>query len=302
MMKHELFIKLPLLIIIFICIACSGKRDQNNSGNTENDSLYYDTEVMVEELTETFYLIPSPNEILSFVNEGEVVYKADLVIDPLNTKDLIDLRTKYLNIGLLSSDLAYLTLLSQNRDMFKFFNALIDLSKESNLPIMLDDFLLESIRKNLNNPDSLTAISNEMYLDIIDKLNETNNFKASAIIASGAFVECLYIAFSFAHNVEESNSYIQRIIEQKFLIDDLILNLQEYKNDPNVEQTLNDIESIVKSFENIGLTSIKVQESNTRNEDAIVLGGENVMEISQEEFIELKKEVNKLRNKWYVQN
>jgi hypothetical protein len=160
---------------------------------------------------------------------------------------------KALNLGIYAVDLSYLRAFEQLEKSRSWFNAMRKLSNELGIP---DDYVVKTadrFDKNINNKDSLAKIATEIYRTTAKYLKENERESASSLIILGGWVEALYLASNVAIENSSDMELMEKIADQKGSLDDLIANLETYKNDPSVAKLLPKLQDLKVSFDQLKL-------------------------------------------------
>ncbi len=245
---------------------------------------------------ETYYQIPSPEELFAFVKGGQLSYKSTLLNPIENAEKYVDVKSKELNFGIYTADLAYAAAFGRYQESLDNIETVRELSDEIGISSVFDESLNSRIRNIFENPDSLLDITNSSYYKIVNYLEANEREKTLALIAAGGWIESLYI---FSHLVElydENDPTIQRIADQKLTYENLVNYLEKYKDDPAVLSTLETIKPITIAFSKLEMVEVEQRAPKPENENVIVVGGSKKIKMTQSQFENLKTALAKVRN------
>lgn len=281
--------KYLLLLLIFVFVSCKqNTKVGNNDSNLENDSV-----LIEEQIDDVYYLIPSPYEIAEYLNENPNKINSSVLNSVTNIKNYQFRTSQALNLGVYSADLSYLALSGDYSNANEYFEVIGNLCNELQIPV-IEDNLLKRINNNLKNADSLQTISNELYFNIVEFLNNNQNDKLFALIASGFFIESLYISIMLEDKFSEDNKLLQRIYEQNFILNSLITVLSKYSD-------YKDINSIYQSLDTLNIEFQKINYSDTKKtymtvNDTIMIKGEREISLTVELYESIKNQILNSRN------
>ena len=101
--------------------------------------------------------------------------------------------------------------------------------------------------------DSLLFISVNSFNNMDKNLQETARGNLSALMLAGVWVESLYLATQVAR--EYSNEQLRSMIgEQKLILNDLLLVLNNYSKEVAILRYINDLEIIKNAYDNVKIT------------------------------------------------
>lgn len=296
-MKRKLLLPIAIVSMVFISLtSCKSdiKKDTDDNINTQalSDSLLASDENYV------FYSFPSSQEMFSFIKkDAKLVYRTDLVNPPENITKYIDSKSKTLALGIYLADLSYMTLFNKTSSAYDYIDLITRLSNDLRINLPFQDSILERIKNNLNNPDSLIFISDQYSSKIVDYLLQNNKDKLLANITSASYIEGLYIALNLAGEYSEDNGVIRRIVEQKHSFTNLIRYANKYHTDENTKVAIGLLNEIYNIFEKFAETQESESKIERVGDNKMVLTGGKKIVISETEFYELKEKVIEVRTK-----
>jgi hypothetical protein len=300
--KTILITTTSFLFTLFIT-SCSGDKTEEEIVNAK-DTTQVSAEVQKESSGyETFFQVPSPGEMLSFIKSVGKRDKSKISI--LNSTENInkytDEKSKALNFGIYSTDLSYCSIFNLGSESIKYFKVVKQLGDQLGLSATIKPEVLARIEKNIDNTDSLVVITDDLYYSSFERLEEGKQGNVLALVVAGGWLESVYIAINMVDKFQKDNPVIQRIADQKYTLENLIEFLKKHEeNSPDVKQVKADLEDLMKSF-NL-LKEEKISDTSLKQEGVkkLIGGGINLV-IDEKVFNEIKTKVLKLRNN-YTQN
>jgi len=237
------------------------------------------------------YSVPSPNELFSIIKESKLPYKDGLI----NTESVnySTSKTQALNFGRITADIAYTASYEKFQESMANFDNLRKIGDDLGISYVFDEFMVNRVKDNMDNADSLEVISTNSYQRIIGMLEENEKASTLAIIAAGGFAESIYILTNLIGEYSENNEVIYRLADEKLVLENIMDYLTLYSEEERVQEVITDMESMSSIF--LGLNEEKVSEEKTIKDDKVILGGSRVM-MSAEEFNTLKEAATKFRN------
>jgi hypothetical protein len=252
-MKKSYSIALAIVLCSLLFVNCkqSGSKDLSLSGvdslslvETKPYVSRFDT---VGEGLPIFYNMYLSVEMSSLFNAAGAIFNQNL----LNSTDKISNYTasskKALNLGVYAVDLSYSRVFEQIETAGKYFNAMEKLAEELGIPANFFENSAMRFDRNIDNKDSLIKIANEVYVAADTYLKENERYNASAQIIMGGWIEAIYIAIDIAKTTRDFD-VIERLAEQKYSLDNLMEMLQNYSNDPVINEYLVNLKAIQTVF------------------------------------------------------
>lgn len=279
--------------MIILGLSCK-KENKNQQQNA-------DTIVNKQELNKTFYLVPSPEDIFGFADEKTLKFVSELLNPESNLNKYNEVKYQEFNFGVYAADLAYCAASTKNDETTKYLNIVRKLSQSIGLSDVFNESLIYRIEHISPIKDSLIAISNDTYFDILRYLEKNQRDATLSIMACGGWIESIYLVINQIKYSKES-LIIQKIADQKYIVTNLWKLLEQNQQDQNVQSIKNEFEKIYKIYE---VLEIKIDEKNpttSQNDKIIIVGGNLKVEISENEFEDLKKYINEVRNNLTLNN
>lgn len=296
--KTRIFSQFVLLVFLTLSWGCkSCKPTKETQEDTEDKTVINEFRELNKRVNEIYYRFPTPDEMFTFVNDEGLEFDPDLLNPVENAKNYIDSKSQTLNLGIYVADLGYITLFQKYKESVSYFDIIHNLSEEIRIAPAFGRKLLNRIENNLKNVDSLKAISNDSYANMINYLVENDKEKTFAMISIGAYVEFLYITLNLVGEYSDDSPTIQRIAEQKYAFENLYFYFEEFKGEPMVDGIFDDVKKLKNTIDKISETTMETTVE--KEEDGkLILGGGNKINITEEQFYELKKISTQLRNKF----
>jgi hypothetical protein len=287
-----LFLWVLLLLSVSSCNNSGGK--QVNSREVQNDTMGMQQEKRFQTV---YYRFPTPNEVFSFIKGEKLAFDPSLINPVSNVSKYLDSKSQTVALGVYIADLAYITIFESYNNSLAYYKAIHNLSEKVRITSAYDLDVAKRIEKNLLNLDSLKNISVESYSSMVEFLIMNNRETTLALIASGAYVECFYIAFNLAGKYTPSNPLIAKIMDLKYAFDNLYSYLQIYSDNQQVKEMAQQLSNLKVLFDQIkeDKTS-KTRVRQDKNGHLIFEGGTR-LHIDEKIYNEIRDEVYRLRKK-----
>ena len=295
-------IKTIILIGIFpitLLLSCSKNKTEEERTSIK-DSLETPMVETTPSISETFFQVPSPGEMLSFLHSvgKKDKNKINFLNPPAQLNKYTDNKSKALNFGIYSTDLSYCSIFNMGAESIKYFKVVKQLSDQLGLSSAIQTDVLTRIEKNIDKPDSLSLIADEVYYNSFETLDESKQGPTLALVVAGGWIESIYIAINMVDKFQANSPIVQRIADQKYTLENLIEFLKKHEpSSDDVKQVRADMDELMKSFnllkeEKISDNSIKQKEKKN-----LIIGGVRLV-IDEKIFNEIKNKVLTIRNNY----
>ncbi|MBO4244715.1 MAG: hypothetical protein J5882_06655 [Bacteroidales bacterium] len=278
--------------------SCAGDGNNQNNQQQQQDQQQTQTSQTNEN---NFYLIPSPEDLFAFTKDKNLQFVPGLTNPVENIDKYIDIKSKEINFGTYTADMAYSAAFGKYQESLKEFKVVRQLSDAIGIGNVFNQSLVNRIENVKEDRDSLKQISSDIYYDIQNFLDSKNRAKTMTLISTGGWLEFLYIVVNSVDKYDAENPTIQRIADQKIICDNLMLRLEQQQSDPAIKTTIADLTPLKDAFGE--LTVEKNQSSaSTGNNGAIKVGGGMKIKMTENNFKKIKETITSVRNNITINN
>lgn len=303
-MERNLY-KLTLILIVAFSFAqwsCTGDGSKKNKDDIEIPEEIFgeDKPLMIsqEAMEDIIDNISSPVEMAALLKSTGVPFSQKLLASTDNVDDLNTNFKQALNLGIFGCDLGYLNMYEKTGSVINNMTAIKTLANELRIGQFFDFSTIKRLATNNENLDSLMYISVSSFNNMDEYLRQTNRSNISSLIVTGMWIEGMYLATQVA-NEKPKKDVIERIADQKLVINDLVLILKNYKNNAKFSELVNEIESIKKEYEAVKIT-YEMGEPEAKEVDGmliIVQNDKQHIDISDETLTKIINSIENVRNK-----
>ncbi len=215
-----------------------------NNNNTESDQFVY-------------YATPSPIEMASIITNSGAPYKPELMNAVQYQANYTTPISKALNIGVYGADMSYAAVFGHNDRSMEYLQALESMTADIGITGIFEANALKRLKDNQDNKDSLFKVITEYYWDADLYLQENDRPGTAALIATGAWIESLFLGTQCASDMEGEplTAINARIIEQKLTLRNIIMMLKAMPQDEiDNSAILNELIPLQNMFEQIEMT------------------------------------------------
>lgn len=293
---------IALIAVAFSQSGCKGDGNKKASDDIEipEDIFGSDKPLLIsqEAMEDIIDNISSPVEMAALLKSTGVPFSQKLLASTTRIDDLNTNFKQALNLGVYGCDLGYLNMYEKTGSVINNMTAIKTLANELRIGQFFDFNTIKRLATNNENLDSLMYISVSSFNNMDEYLRQSNRSNISSLIVTGMWIEGMYLATQVAKEAPEEN-VVERIADQKLVLNDLILILKNYKGDPNFAELVKDIESIKKEYEGVKIT-YEMGEPEAKEVDGmliIVQNDKQHIDISDETLFKIIGAISDVRNK-----
>lgn len=279
--------------LLYLIVSCNSEESQEKKS--------VDIETQTEEKNdgpknEVVYSIPSPNE------QYDLLYFLGGEVDPEYVNDLSRMsnytttKEKALNFGVYMSDAAYMMKFNQGKKVFlDYVSTLDELGRSLDVSQVYGEDLLDKVEEIGADSDKLFELSSDNYLQVFDKMIENDKGKELSLMLSGAWIETMHILFKSAGEFEEDFEIQEAIVDQRYILDNLMGFAEEYKDNQDVSDILEKLDEIKSIYENLDCTQASVEVKENDDNSFVLDGGDSCL-FTQESYSSMKKLISEIRD------
>lgn len=269
-----------------------------DSSLSTKDSIEEEASENVTKMKDVFYSVPSPMDMASLLKRAGAQYDMTILNDVKRVNDYTSARSRALNLGIYGADLSYASIFNQNQESIIYLSCTKKLADNLGVTKAFDDNTIERMESNVDNRDSLLSIVSETYYMLDAYLKENDRDHISAMVIAGGWVEGLYLAATIAHKEDKpEEALMTRIAEQKLSLDNLVDLVTAYNSKNELDDILEDLSKIEKSFNDVSIEKQKTTVSEAED-GTTVIGGKTTSTISPETLTEITKVVSEIRQRY----
>ena len=287
----------PVALLTGICILFTSCETGTTNNADDNGPVAHDsTDAKAGKVKNILYSIPSPMEMADIIRESGSQYDNKILNTTDNARKYSGDGKLAINLGIYGADLSYTSMFDQRQESMNYLAAAQKLSRGLGVDGALQDDLIDRLNSNQENRDSLLNIVSQAYADLNDYLRENNRDYISALVIAGGWVEGLYLA-TYYHGVTKNAALRQRIVDQKYSLNDLISLMESYGDQAVLQDVLKDLKEVQSLYNQSNASNSKTTTSKSAD-GTLVIGGAQSLTLSDETLSTLTKKINELRAKY----
>lgn len=242
--------------------------------------------------------VSSPIEIAGLLLDEKVPYSSAYLAPTNQMEKMVSGFDCAISLGILGTDLGYLNLYEKTGSVMSTVSTINDLATKLKVGQFFDFELIKRLAQNSSNLDSLIFTSIQSYNNMDAYLRENNRTNISSLIITGVWIESTKLLTDV--NKKANNPRIaERIGEQKLILNDIVLILNNFSKDPKVKILVDDLKSIKTIYDGVTITTTQ-GESETYIEDGMMKirqVSSSKVDITKEQINEIAKKIDALRDK-----
>jgi len=245
------------LLVILAMTSCNNAANRDEQANqAAADTIKKDVNLSPENKN-LLYQFPTPFEVTMMLQRAKAGYIFKITNSPANVTKYSTEKAKALNLGIYSADLAYSATYNFVDETNKFMACTGKLANDLGIAGVYDPGLIDRVKKFNNNKDSLVNMVTRIFNQTNDFLSKNNRNEIAVLVATGTFVEGLYLAASL-NQVAVNNTPISTVIfRQKDNLDKLITLLTAYNMDSELKPVGDEVSKLKAIYTNYGLEADK---------------------------------------------
>jgi hypothetical protein len=290
-----------IVLSLALLVACTPKNTiddfelQSSLDSIKNKQAIVNEEVVNSILEQ----IPSPLEISVLLKESGVDYNSRVINSPSNISRYHSTYQKALNLGIYGADLGYTNIYGQNAEGIRYLTSIKTLANDLNIGQFFDLRTISKLALSSNSLDSLLLITTQNFNAINAHLQQQNRSNLSVLLLTGGWIEAMEIMCDAAAQNLGNRELVERIGEQKIILEQLTLLLSFYRDDAEMASLYEDLAQLKTIFDGIQITYTYVESSiEIVNGVAVIKDNSTTtISITDKDVLDIKNKINSVRNK-----
>jgi hypothetical protein len=288
------------LVVLASCSSCGGGNNDDPE-NIKIDTIGIDNATIPEgEIIDIIQSLPSPVEMAALIQDAGVPFSKNYLASPEKANDYDTNFKKALGLGVLSADLGYLNVYSQNNEVLNYLSTIKKIADDLNIGQFFDFQTLKRLATNNDNMDSLMFLSQNSFRQMDEHLRKNSRTNLSALVVTGVWIEGLFVITQIVKNGSTNKDLKDRIGSQKFIIEKLNSILQVYKaQDKNFERLAEDFDELKATYDPVTIT-IENGKVTTKEIDGVIVvmpTDKSIVNMSEEQLKAIISKTESIRNK-----
>lgn len=301
LIKSDIMRKISSLFLVLIIFACGPNQKSDEQAFLDSlNNLTLDGPMISDEvIADIIQLVPSPLEISYLLKDAGTQYDFNILNTPSNVSNYNSNFNKALNLGIYGTDLGYANIYEENQDAILYLNSIKGLANDLSIGQFFDFTTIARLATNSKNLDSLLLITTQNFNNINGYLQENQRSNLSVLILTGGWLEALHITCQVAEKDPGNEQLIEKIGEQKIILDNIKLMLGFYTKDPYIADLHTRILELEKAFSQIKIVRTYAEPTMEEVNGILVVtdNSTTTVNITDENVNTIRKEVINIREK-----
>lgn len=297
-MIKRLFALLVISLLIFGCKS-GGERKAGDEFAVPEDIVNEGVlEISEEVMQDIVQNISSPVEMAALVKSLNADFSSKYLAPTENVDELTTSFQQAFQLGVYAADLGYLNIYNKTNSVLEYITAIKTLADAVRVGQFFDFTTLKRLAQSNQNLDSLMYISVHSFNQMDKYLRTDKRSDLSTLMVTGVWIEGLYLATQVA-KADPHPELAERIGEQKIIMADLMLILENYKSDKQFAELIEELNILKNEFNEVTIT-IQKGEPEAVEEDGMLIIVQNdvsVVNISDERLKSIIAKTEDIRNK-----
>lgn len=293
--------KISSFILVLVVLGCStvNRSDEQAFLDSLNNLSLEGPMISEEVIADIIQQIPSPLEISYLLKDAGTQYDYSMLNAPANASNYNSNYQKAINLGIYGTDLGYANIYEENQDAIKYLNSIKGLANDLSIGQFFDFTTIAKLATNSKNLDSLLLITTQNFNSINSYLQENQRSNLSVLILTGGWLEALHITCQVALKNPANEKLIEKIGEQKIILDNIKLMLGFYTQDPHISDLHQRFLELEKAFEQIEIIRTYAEPTMEEVNGILVVtdNSSTTVKITDENVETIRDEVSKIRVK-----
>ncbi|HDR68232.1 MAG TPA: hypothetical protein ENN61_04195 [Bacteroidaceae bacterium] len=245
--------RLTIFVLAAVITVSCGQRPSDTLALGEDELRPEQLEVSGAAMEEIIQNVASPIEVAALINELNIPFSKSYLAVPEKLSTSTTSYEMAYSLGALTADLGYLNMYDKTGSSVNYLTAINRLADALQVGQFFDFPTLKRLATTSGNLDSLLFLSVNGFNRMDDYLRETDRSNLSALMIAGVWIEGLYLATQVAR--ENNNRDLRNMIgEQKLILNNLLLILQNFSNEKVFADLLEDYKSLKIIFDQVKIT------------------------------------------------
>ncbi len=258
-----------LLLAALALMAACGQRPSENLDVDMDVVDVGELQISSETMNDIIQNIASPIEVAALISSMNIPFSTSYLADPEKLSTSTTSVEMAYSLGALSADLGYLNMYEKTGTAVNYLSSINRLADALQIGQFFDFTTIKRMATTSSNLDSLMFISINSFNNMDDYLRETDRSNLSTVMIAGVWMEGLYLATQVA--MQNSSEELKSMIgEQKLILNDLLLVLNNFKNEEVIQAYIADLEAIKVIYDEVKIT-YEVGEPKTIEKDGMLM-------------------------------
>jgi len=284
------------LTTIVLFTFCNNIENNSADESLEQSDTIDAQKIKAQKVKVIFHNVPSPLELTSMLERMKAPYTPDAMNKLTNSEKYTTNSSIALNLGVYGADLSYTRIFDQVQATINYLAVIKKFSEKLGIPQDKNFFSVDRIERNIGDRDSLLEIITETYSNADEYLKENQRGSTAALIIFGGWVETMHLATQIMKAKGELNEeLVNRIVEQKYSLDNLIEYLEMYSNEDFIQQNIQNLLTLKSYFDEIQITTVEGEVITNKQDKTTTIQTKHSFEVKKEQIERIALLIKQIR-------
>ncbi len=277
------FIQIIIVLFVFSCKSSTRKSVEFVFPDADSLPVAEAEKLSAEAIEDISRNISSPIEIANLLQRMSVPFSTSYLASSIDPGRISTSFEKAIKLGILGADLGYLNMYEKTSTSIDVLSSIKKLADGLNVGQFFDFETIKRLSLNRSNLDSLLFLSQNSYNQIDKYLRDKGRGQLSALMITGVWIEGQYLTTQILKQTRDT-LLINRVGEQKIILNDLLLLLAPYCNSgPEFASLCQNMKEMKDKYKDVKITFTQG--------DPIMVEKDGVLVVTQTEQskVELRK-------------
>jgi hypothetical protein len=292
----KLILKSLLVLSIAFIISCTGEKSKQKQV-TLVDSVAINKEKSEVAVKKIFFNLPSPIELTQVLLKTKEPFKNDL-LNPVSNLEKYNTSTSLaLNFGVYGADLCYCRVYDQLQEAIGYLAVIRKITDKLQIPEEEGSETINRIESSIEDRDSIFHIISETYASADSYLKENERDVAAALILVGGWTEGMHFAINLASKPNVKQEIINRVAEQKYTLDNLLLLIGDFKDNAGVAELIPYFEKLQEVYKTVEISYEKTVQVTDQESQVTTIDNPATINITPDQLRKISDLVDQIRFK-----
>jgi hypothetical protein len=289
---------LVISILVFACKSGGGHKIEGGGLEVPDTVLNKGLEISEAVMQDIVQNISSPVEMAALVKSLNANFSGKYLAPTDKVDELTTSFQQAFYLGIYAADLGYLNIYNKTNAVLDYLTAIKTLADGIRVGQFFDFSTLKRLAQSNQNLDSLMYISVHSFNQMDKYLRTDNRSNLSTLMVTGVWIEGLYLATQVA-KASPHPQLSERIGEQKIIMANLMLILENYKGDKQFGPIINELSDLKTEFNDVTITITKGEPESIEENGMLVIvqKDKSDVNITPERLNSIIEKTEKIRNK-----
>jgi hypothetical protein len=301
-MKSTNWIIVVSLVSFFVLVS-GCKTDSSKSADLEDaidKEIAGEDELMDDDYVEKskfiFYNMYSPIEMAGIFHDAGAIYTPEILNPVINIDRYSTSYKAAMNLGIYGVDLSYARMFDQMQVSIEYLNAIQQMADILGIPPDFVSLTAAKVEKYSGDRDSIIQVATEAYANTDIYLKSGKRESTAALVVFGGWIESMYVATNIFNPGEPDQAIMERIAEQKYSLNSLIVLLSNFQEDINISEYLVLLRKLKRIFDTFEIY-YEPGDFDIDTVNKVIALNRNKIDVSSSQVLQIKSIVKEIRGK-----